>query len=282
MAASDLTTLANVKAWLSVTDGKSDAVLSRLISAVSAQVLTYIQRDALYSSTRTETRDGSGTQQLLLRNWPVTGVTSVTIDGASVPVALQSTNGSYPSGWILSQWSGSPPGSNQTLSLRGWTFWQGTKNVSVVYTAGYSVIGERTVVTALPYTALAPLGTWSVDGGVVFTDTGVALTPVTSGTPSTGQYLVESASLVYPDPGTYLFSAADVGRPVALTYSYIPTGLEQIVIEEVCERYKYKDRIGLRSKSLGGQETVTYDLSGLPDYVARMLNPWRSVVPISP
>jgi hypothetical protein len=183
---------------------------------------------------------------------------------------------------VLSQWSGSPPGSNQTLSLVGWNFWQGIKNISVTYTAGYSVVGEATTITALPYTAAAPLGTWSVDGGVKFTDTGVALTPILSGTPTTGQYLVETASLTYPDPGTYMFAAADVGRPVAVSYSYIPSALEQIVIEEVCERYKYKDRIGLRSKALGGQETVTYDLSGLPNYVAQMLNAWRSVVTISP
>lgn len=283
MAASDLTTLANVKAWLSVTDGKSDAILSRLISSVSAQILAYIGRDAMYSHPRSEVRDGSGTNVFLLANWPVTQVVSVTIDGASIPPSLPVTGGDSTAGWILSPWDEFPPGSNQLVSLKGGLrFNQGTKNINIVYIAGYAIYGEATVVSSSPYNVIGPYGSWSYDNGVTFTDTGASLTPITSGTPTTGQYLIETSSLVYPDPGTYLFSAADVGRPVAINYSYIPTGLEQIVIEEVCERYKYRDRIGLQSKSLGGQETVTYDLSGFPKYVVLSLNNWRSVVTISP
>ena len=280
MPASDLTNLANVKSWLGVSDNKSDAVLSRLISAVSAQVLAYLQRDALFSYSRTETRSGSGTGELLLRAWPVTSVASVVVDNVVIPQSIPTAGTPYPFGWALSTYTGTPPGTNQTVSMRGWTFCRGMQNVQVTYTAGYLVSGETTTVSSSAYTAIAPLGTWCGDSGVVFADTGAALTAITSGTPTTGQYLVETSSLVYPTPGTYLFSAADVGRPISLSYSYIPAALEQIVIEEIAERYKYKDRIGVRSKALGGQETVTYDLSGLPQYVAQMLQPWRSVVPI--
>lgn len=284
MAASDLATLQNVRAWLGVSDTKSDAVLSRLITAISAQVLSYLSRDYLYSGPRVDTRDGTGTQEILLRTWPVTSVQSVLLDNVAIPQASQqSTNVAFPYGWVLSEWSGSPPGSNQTISLTGWTLTPGKKNVQVNYTAGYLVSGESWLIpSGGSLTAAQPLGSWCQDSGAVFADTGLALVPITSGTPASGQYLVQTQSLVYPDVGTYQFALADVGRPILLSYSYIPAALEQIVIEEVSERYKYRDRIGLRSKSLGGQETMSYDLSGLPAYLRVMLAPWRSVVPILP
>jgi hypothetical protein len=102
----DLTTLANVKAMANVTSTDDDALLQRLISAESSRFQTLIDR-ALGTATYTETRDGAGgpvagvssgvgiygyapptsrgSTRLLLKNYPVQSVTSVTIDGVPVP-----------------------------------------------------------------------------------------------------------------------------------------------------------------------------------------------------
>ena len=55
----DLTTLANVKGWLGVTATTDDALLSRLISAASDYVQTWLNR-TIATQTYSETRDGSG------------------------------------------------------------------------------------------------------------------------------------------------------------------------------------------------------------------------------
>jgi hypothetical protein len=50
---------------------------------------------------------------------------------------------------------------------------------------------------------------------------------------------------------SYQFSAADVGASVLLSYSYVPSDIEDACVTMVGDRYKAKDRIGYVSKSLG-------------------------------
>jgi hypothetical protein len=158
------------------------------------------------------------------------------------------------------------------LSLRGHEFWRGDSNVSVTYTAGFVVQKEAQTVPASPgpYTVAvnAPNGNWAVDQGVTYAN-GTALTLVT-GTPSTGQYSVSN--------GTYTFAAGDASAAVLISYSYIPADIEQACIEMVGERYNYKNRIGTVSKSLGGQETVSFSQKDMPDFIKTMLQPYRRVI----
>ena len=88
--------------------------------------------------------------------------------------------------------------------------------------------------------------------------------------PARGQYSVSA--------GVYTFAAADAGSAVALSYGYIPADLEQCALEWVADRYKYKDRIGMTSKSLGGQETVAYQNKATPDFVAQSLMNFRRII----
>ena len=39
-----------------------------------------------------------------------------------------------------------------------------------------------------------------------------------------------------------------------------------------------RDRIGEKSKSIGGQETVSYDTSSKPDFVEEGLQPFRRII----
>ncbi len=277
MAVGDLATLSDVKSWLSISDTSSDALLQRLISSCSGTVRSYMNRFSLAQQTYTDLVDGTGTRQLLLRNWPVTSVAQVVVDGALIPEAppVPTTPLGYttfPDGWVLQTWDGHPPGGPQLLELRGWYFRHGRRNVQVTYTAGYGTSEAATVPASAPYTytPVALLGPWSQDVGVAYASSGVALAEV-SGSPAQGQYSVSSS-------GVYTFSAADEGQAVVVSYSYVPLDLEQLVIEWVAERSSYRSRIGVRSKSLGGQETISYASNGIPAYIAQALQPWCDVV----
>jgi hypothetical protein len=48
----------------------------------------------------------------------------------------------------------------------------------------------------------------------------------------------------------------------------------------VVERYSYKNRPGMVSKSLGGQETMSYSQKDMPDYLRSTLQPYRRVLPV--
>jgi hypothetical protein len=48
------------------------------------------------------------------------------------------------------------------------------------------------------------------------------------------------------------------GKVAVITYDYVPFDVSFAVTELIGEWYKRKDRIGILSKTLGGQETVTF------------------------
>ena len=109
-----------------------------------------------------------------------------------------------------------------------------------------------------------------MDLGVVSVATGLAMTKVAE-SPASGQYSVSG--------GLYQFAAADAGLSVSISYGYIPADLAMAATEWLGERYRTKDRIGQTSKSLGGQETVSYAREQVPVFVAQGLQNFRRVVP---
>lgn len=269
----DLTTLANVKAWLNITGDASDAVLQRLISQCSRTILDELQRSSLISQTYTDVADGMGGSHEFLDNWPVTAVSQVIVDGQVIPEAVQQVGASFASvGWRLQPWDGYTPGDPQAVEMIGRCFTRGRLNVSITYTAGYLVSAEAWTIPATPFqvTAKQILGPWAADSGVTYAD-GTALVAVAS-SPAQGQYSVSA--------GVYTFNAADEGQSVLLSYSYTPASLEDTCINWVSERFRYRDRIGQKSKTLGGQETASYDLSDIPAYIKTQLQPFRKVLPL--
>jgi len=102
-----------------------DALLSRLITASSDFVKTYCNRDFVQANY-TEVRNGLANQtKMALKNYPVTSVASVYINGTLVS---QSTSYAM-EGWIQV---------GDFLYLRGRTFTTGYGNVSITYTAGFA------------------------------------------------------------------------------------------------------------------------------------------------
>jgi hypothetical protein len=268
-ASNQLTSLANAKTWAGAPTSSDDALLTLLIGDVSRFILSYLQRPTLFQNVFTDVYDGVGNRRQMLRNWPVLSVSSLVIGTQTIPALAAPTTG-YGCGYVLEPWDGFPPGRPQALSLRGHEFWRGDSNVSVTYTAGFVVQGEAQTVPGSPYAVAvnAPNGNWAVDQGVTYA-TGAALTRV-SGSPAVGQYSVAA--------GVYTFNAGDASAAVLISYSYIPSDIEQACMEMVAERYKYKNRIGEVSKSLGGQETASFSQKDMPDFIKTMLQPYRKVI----
>ncbi len=268
----DLVSLTALKNWLGITGTDDDVLLARLITQISRAIFNVIDRPAILPSAYTETYDGGNDVSIMLRQWPVTGVSSCIVDGVAIPPSPPLVAGaSTQSGYVLDNSDAAPPGAPQRLSLRGYLFTCGLQNVTISYSAGYQITNESAVIpTSPPYsvTAQAPYGDWASDGGVAFSN-GVSLTAVT-GNPAAGQYAVVN--------GVYSLAQQYAGSTVLLTYGYVPADLASCCMDWAAERYAYRSRIGQHSKSLGGQETMAFIVKDIPDFVVSALSPHRRVV----
>jgi Phage gp6-like head-tail connector protein len=132
MAYGDLTTLADVKAWLqtgqSAFPPTDDALLTRLVTAASQYIQTWLNR-RIAVADYLEVRDGTGGQRLQFACFPVCAVLSLTIDGISIPPAPPPA----PSTGLTAGYVFSPT----QLSVRGYYFTRRAQNVAFSYTAGY-------------------------------------------------------------------------------------------------------------------------------------------------
>lgn len=123
--ARDFTTLAALKAWIPVAGNADDDVLQRLITNISSWMENELSRN-IYVTTVDEIRNGTGTDRLMLTEFPTVAVTSLEINGTAVPL---SAAWNMP-GYVVSDFS---------IVLRGGLrFTRGVQNVHVVYTAGYA------------------------------------------------------------------------------------------------------------------------------------------------
>ena len=129
MAFADLTTLADVKAWLQTGanpfPATDDALIQRLVTAASQFIQSWLNRQ-IAAADWLELRDGTGGQLLVLANSPVRAVLSLTIDGLAIPPAP--TDGGFAAGYSFTP---------TKLALRGYVFTRRPQNVIVTYTAGY-------------------------------------------------------------------------------------------------------------------------------------------------
>ena len=122
-----LATLDQVKTYIgNSADASDDALLQRLIAAASSAIERACDR-TLAQTLYVEHRNGNGGTALSLRNFPVTSVTAVSINGLSLPEATT---------WDSSGWALEAP--NRLRLLGGRLFTTGLLNVRVTYTAGYS------------------------------------------------------------------------------------------------------------------------------------------------
>ncbi len=271
MSPNDLTTVAAVKAWLGLPSsaGPNDATLAALVTAASRTVCAVLSRPGLLPQSYTETLDLE-TRRVYLRQWPVLQVNSVLWRGIVIPPD-QSADPDVSFGYALQPGDSAPPGRPQAIDLFGDCYRAGRQSLVVSYRAGYAVQSEaQTVPSSAPFqlATFAPYGPGASDLGVVYAMTGVALSPVAVA-PGAGQYAVSA--------GVYSFSAADAGQAIAISYGYVAQDVAQAALELAAERFRAAERIGLRSKSVGGQETIAYDASAISAPILAMLQPYKRV-----
>jgi hypothetical protein len=134
MAFGDLTTLADVKAWLQTGQNPfpatDDALIQRLVTAASQFIQSWLNRQ-IAAADWLEVRDGTGGQLIVLANSPVTAVLSLTIDGLAIPPAPTpgGVGGGFEAGYSFTP---------TEVALRGYVFTRRPQNVIVTYTAGYT------------------------------------------------------------------------------------------------------------------------------------------------
>lgn len=292
-----LTTLANAKAWLGVVQATDDVLIQRLVESSSDFVVQWLNKP-VYVAAYSEKRDGSGSDAMALRNWPVTGVTSVLVAGIAAAVS----NGTS-AGYVFD---------DKFVYLIGSVFPRGRQNVIINYTAGYGNYAQTAVIPAS--NRVAPTVTWIADLGV--TINGVAAVLVAS-TPITGQYALPvtwdvattyavgdtviyggityvstaalnignipsapaSISWAVASANVYTFAAADIGKAAVLTYLSPPMDIEQACLDLIGLKYRERNRIGLVSQSIQG-ETTSYFQKDLPDNTKALLQNYRKVLPL--
>jgi hypothetical protein len=122
-AAEQLLTRADLKAWLTVTETTFDTMFDALIDAMSTFVLNELNITKFTSASYTESYSGVGNPRLFMRQRPVTAITSLTIDGQTIPASADG----IAAGYVFD---------DNTIMLIGYCFSTGFQNVRVTYTAG--------------------------------------------------------------------------------------------------------------------------------------------------
>lgn len=265
MTTERLTSLTAVKEWLGISSDGSDDSLTQLIDSASRFVLNYLAVDSFRRTTYTMNFRGNGKTQMQLPNWPILSVASVGIGGTSIPASPGATNGLPQSGYVVSDRRKGP----QSLELYGYFFGYRLPS-QVVYTAGFETTDEVTIGSDPdPYT-FTPTnqGTWSEDLGV--TIDGVEATKVTSA-PAAGEYSVD-------EWGKYSFNVADDTLRAVISYSFTPADVAFAVTELIGFWWKSRDRIGILSKNLGGQESITFLQSDMSEISRASLQPYKRVI----
>lgn len=271
MSAPVLTTLSKVKAWLGIAADQtgSDAQLNFLIQAVSRFVYQYINLPTVAVTSYAERRDGYGKNWISPWIWPLISLQSIQYCGTTISQAA--TGNPLNSGYTLN----APEYGPTRVTLHGYCLPYGKDLIQINYTAGFQAIEDYTIL-AVGDPATAGTVTvdqiWAVDYGVINTATEAAFTKVAAA-PAAGEYTVAE--------GVYGFNVADVGTGVTITYAFVPADLAQAVTELIGATFRDKEHIGVKSKTLGGQETVSYFQNQITPSMAMMLQPFMRVTPRS-
>lgn len=262
-----LITLEALKKFLGIDTDSSDQLLMLVLNAASQFALNYMNRDSMGAREYTENFRGNGKDTTLLRNWPVLSVTSVGIAGSFIPASVIGTAGLPGSGYTISD----PRSAPQSINLYGHHFYYRAPS-QVVYRAGYEATQSFVLVVADSKIEVTTSvgGQWIYDVGV--TIDGVVATKVDA-TPAAGEYSVS-------EWGVYTFNVADAGKTAVITFAYAPYDISLGVLEMAGEWWKRRDRLGVLSKNLGGQEAVTFSTAEMSDAVRAYLQPYRNVIPV--
>jgi hypothetical protein len=185
----DLTTISNVYSQLGQNPGSDDATIQGFITNYSRNILKRTGRRNLTAvTTYADVYSGNGRNQMQLREYPIVSVTSLVINGQTIPqsqawnnpgwaidpegesssIVLIGTQGRYGAGETMTE--------SVWLGTQSYRFFKGMLNVSVAYTAGYDGTPEdlqqaATELVALMYRRRSWIGQTTVNQPQVGTTT---------------------------------------------------------------------------------------------------------------
>lgn len=154
-----LTTLSAVKTFLGISDTSEDDKLTAMVASADAAIKQYCGRQ-LESATRTEYYSGDGSSVLLLRQRPVTSVTSVHVDasgyaGQGTDAFGSSTAWTAGTDFFVRFTDESERNTGELVAIKGpgaftadgnpktWGEWpNGVGNIKVVYLGGYTTVPD--------------------------------------------------------------------------------------------------------------------------------------------
>jgi hypothetical protein len=210
----------------------------------------------------------------MLRRGPILSVVAVRVEGCDIPAATAACR----SGYLWSGGCDSSDPESQMLYLRGYCFERGSLNVEITYSAGLQIIGElHSVPASAPY-QIAALSLGELLSGPV----SVAYAGGDSLFPSDGSPLAAGRYQAPQGPdGFYVFSNADAGADVEITYGYTPRDIEEACILTVIHEYNRRDRVGTNARSLAGENVTYYTGAAMLPAVEDRIRRYRNVVPIT-
>lgn len=260
----NLTTLANVKQYLSITTTNQDALITSLIARESALVEAWTGRTFPSVSNTNKRLNGNGSKKLVLPDQPILSVSAVSILGS----AISSSADGVAAGFMFDDTCLYLVGGIAGMSW-GDRFPNVPQSVTVSWEAGYQTSETAFVPTGNTPT-ITPVngGTAATVVSVVDNTTGLTMTQVGS-SPLTGQFSFSA--------GVFTFNSAQYNDSVTMTYKYIPAAVEQAVIEMVGLDLQQRTNIGINSKTLA-TESITYEKKGISDSAKELLMPYRRVV----
>jgi hypothetical protein len=167
----DLTTLAQVKLELGISNTTSDDFLQTLITAASEYIASWCSRQ-LVQATINEVRDGSGSRVLMFAEYPVTAVASVAISGTPVNPVTDFVSDGFRF-------------TKTQLILNVQRFCRDAGNVALQYTAGYSPVppdlaqaaAELVILKFKSIPKLGTVGSQAIDGQSISFNAGQDFTP---------------------------------------------------------------------------------------------------------
>lgn len=134
----DLTSVANVKAYLGDVTGTNDALIQKLVTGVSAFALQQMNRATLAQAPYVELYDGPGRDSMLLRQWPVVSITAIEFAGSAGLLPADTTVWPPASGYAVEPTGDGDLGHQALMLFGGRCFPYGRRNVRVTYVAGYA------------------------------------------------------------------------------------------------------------------------------------------------
>jgi len=140
------TTVAKIKSQVQskTMTATDDAILADIAAGMTPAVQRKLGRDIL-QNTYTVRFNGTGRYAVIMKQTPIVSVTSVLIDGVTIPAAVDAQHAGYifdQDTIYLSEGGVAVPGFSPSPMGAGRVFRKGIQNCTVVYVAGYSAVPE--------------------------------------------------------------------------------------------------------------------------------------------